>query len=188
MFIIGLSGKAGSGKDTAANFILKYYASHHPNKKVQTQSFSLKLKQMVATLTGTSLEQNMSREGKAMVIPHFNKSLGELQQLVGTELRHTLGADVWVHALLSNEQIYTNDVSVVTDVRFVNEKNAIEERDGVVIRINRNNFELKDGRDPNHESETALDNASFDYTISNDGSLEEFERGIMSMIHRISKN
>lgn len=87
---------------------------------------------------------------------------------------------------------------IITDTRFPNEHKAVLDRDGINIRVNRTyskipvnipgeelngitrqNFE--DAR-PKHESETALDNATFDYTIENDGTLDELIDKIRNLL------
>jgi len=68
---------------------------------------------------------------------------------------------------------------IITDLRFPNELKAVKERKGITIRVNRyTNNSLIDNNihsitDYQHESETALDNAEFDYTIDNDSSVED---------------
>lgn len=62
---------------------------------------------------------------------------------------------------------------VITDVRFPNEADAIKERGGIVVRINRFHSVVRDHNIPEHPSETALDNYSFDYVIDNDGSIDD---------------
>ena len=62
---------------------------------------------------------------------------------------------------------------IITDMRFPNEMKAVKDRNGITIRINRN-INLPGGGElgyQQHESETALDNAKFDYVIENDGEL-----------------
>ena len=67
---------------------------------------------------------------------------------------------------------------IITDMRFPNEKTAIEKRGGITIRISR-----KGNPVGNHASETALDdNQKWDYGILNDGSIEDLieqVRGIL---------
>ena len=58
---------------------------------------------------------------------------------------------------------------IITDMRFPNEMEAVKKKDGITIRVNRNLEESKD----QHESETELDNAEFDYVIDNNGTIEE---------------
>lgn len=61
---------------------------------------------------------------------------------------------------------------IITDMRFPNELNAVKQKNGITIRVNRDNGTRAINTNP-HESETALDNATFDYTIENDGTLDE---------------
>lgn len=90
---------------------------------------------------------------------------------------------------------------IITDVRFVNELTAIEKRKGISIRLNRYKLKpcpifydtkqrVKDAQKrynrgeivkmvrvlpikEEHESETQLDTATFDYVIDNNGTIEE---------------
>ncbi len=68
---------------------------------------------------------------------------------------------------------------LITDMRFPNEVQAVKEREGVTIRINRprNNPGINDydmTKDSDHISETALDDyVDFDYVIDNTGTIEE---------------
>ena len=74
---------------------------------------------------------------------------------------------------------------IITDVRFPNELEAVKSKDGISIRVNReikHQVEALGGRTNvpkgyfptnQHESETALDSAQFDYVIDNNGTIEE---------------
>lgn len=75
---------------------------------------------------------------------------------------------------------------IITDVRFPNEANAIKERGGIIIRVNRNEGckpcsmiplykcnECEYSTQSKHPSETALDNYTFDEVIDNNGTIEE---------------
>lgn len=61
---------------------------------------------------------------------------------------------------------------IITDVRFPNEAKAIKDRDGIVIRVDKTTDNMLIDNDTRaiinyqHKSETALDNATFDYTVS----------------------
>lgn len=69
---------------------------------------------------------------------------------------------------------------IITDMRFPNEMEAVVKRNGITIRVIRS-FNHKMGSKetgtldltPLHPSETALDDAKFDYEIINDGSIED---------------
>lgn len=74
---------------------------------------------------------------------------------------------------------------IITDMRFPNELKAVKDRGGITIRINRNKWVENDNPvieqvlnttkdfSKEHPSETALDNAEFDYVIDNNGSIED---------------
>lgn len=66
---------------------------------------------------------------------------------------------------------------IITDTRFPNEANAIRERGGLVIRVNRPGTQTGD-----HPSETALDMYTFDEVIMNDGNLEQLEEEVSQIL------
>ena len=122
-----------------------------------------------------------------------------LLQHIGTELfRNQIIDGIWVNALMSEykakeelvgttpENIQWGEVYpnwIITDTRFPNEHQAVKDKGGINIRINRpkerelilrNATSIIDTRktlEPEHKSETALDNATFDYVILNNGTL-----------------
>ncbi len=137
---------------------------------------------------------NMS-SGKIKVIkptPRF------LLQNIGTDLfRNQLHPDIWVNSLM-NEYLpspkpnsttqWKGSDWIITDLRFPNELKAIKDRDGISIRVNRftgNSIIDNDTysvTDYQHPSETALDNAEFDYVIENDGSIEELIKKVKDIL------
>jgi len=119
-----------------------------------------------------------------------------LLQKIGTDCgRDIIHPNIWVNTVMSNYYPYaiknsTDCVSkwIIPDVRFPNELQAIQERSGIVIRVNRTPRHIieslggklnidEDFKDAKlayeHPSETSLDNAKFDYTIDNNGIIEE---------------
>ena len=124
-----------------------------------------------------------------------------LLQHIGTELfRNQIIDGIWVNALMSEykpkeelvgttpENIQWGEVYpnwIITDTRFPNELQAVKDKGGISIRVNRpkerelilrNATSIIDTRktlEPKHKSETALDNAEFDYVILNNGTLTD---------------
>ena len=102
-----------------------------------------------------------------------------LLQLLGTKCgRNIIHPNIWVNSLMSEYFCVQSDLApngidcpnwIITDMRFLNEMEAVKKRGGITIRINRNLEESKD----QHESETELDNVEFDYVIDNNGTIEE---------------
>ena len=115
---VGLSGKIGAGKDTAADEFIKQW-----HGEVTRLSFALKVKQTVALLTNTTLEDNIDRSKRQTRIEPLDATLGELQQKIGNGLRELIHEDVWVHSVLSDK---SPGIKLITDVRYPNEARAIE--------------------------------------------------------------
>ena len=108
-----------------------------------------------------------------------------LLQFIGTNLlRNQLHPEIWVNSLMNEYKSYlssnhpVDDLDweprfiypnfIITDTRFENELEAVKKRGGITIRVNRNLEESKD----QHESETELDNAEFDYVIDNNSDIQ----------------
>ena len=136
-----------------------------------------------------------------------------LLQIVGTDLiRNQLHSNAWVNALFSkynktftgldaaNHFVKNDGTSmelhypnwIITDVRFPNEAQAIKDRGGFIIRVNRNDYIFNDSGKRiiptkeytnisvnQHPSETALDDYDFTFTIDNNGSLTD-------LIHKVN--
>jgi hypothetical protein len=181
--IIGISGKIGSGKDTLSiviNYLADKSAPDSFNRWEQpleeytykNKKYAENLKCMVCFLIGCNRIDLEDREFK-------EKELGEewdgltprkILQLLGTEAgREIIHPNIWVNSLFAD---YTTDSNwVITDVRFPNEAQAIKDRGGIVIRIERPGGESHCGGA--HASETALDDYDFDIVINNDGTIDE---------------
>jgi hypothetical protein len=117
----------------------------------------------------------------------------EFLQKLGTAdaIRNNLHENAWINALMSEYKIVNDDLRqsmgnvidysrcfpnwIITDTRFPNELAAVKERGGITIRVNRKwmSYEKANTGEFVHESETALDNAEFDYIIENNGTIEE---------------
>jgi hypothetical protein len=121
-----------------------------------------------------------------------------LQQVATDAMRNIIHPDVWVNALFANYGIqdiayfkaYPDNYKlpnwIITDTRFPNEVNAITDRNGILIRVNRKQYiRTEDGDILNpptllktvdfgkHLSETALDSYPFTNVIDNDGTIKE---------------
>ena len=94
-----------------------------------------------------------------------------LLQKIGTYLfRNQLHPNTWTNSTFAD---YQDDNWIITDMRFPNEAQAIKDRGGITIRVerpnllnNQNNIKLE------HISEKSLDDYKFNYYICNDSSIE----------------
>jgi hypothetical protein len=114
-----------------------------------------------------------------------------LQKLGTDGLRDNLHKNVWVNALMADyEGMYDLDTDkttypnwVITDTRFPNEAQAIQQANGIIIRVERPGVKPIN----NHPSEVSLDDWNFDHTIMNDGSVEDLVKKVKQILqtHKI---
>lgn len=190
--LIGISGKKLSGKNEVADmlsFLLfkggTYYqykeakdirqtflrAKDYKNAELtlpNIHSFAANLKKCLAVCTGIDFHDLEDRNVKSSKISWLGISYRKLLQEFGEGIRQTVGKNFWVDSLLSQ---YDNSQNwIISDVRYVEEANAILDGDGILIRVNRDT-----GFDDIHVSEISLDDfENFGYVIdNNDKSLED---------------
>ena len=196
--IIGINGKMGSGKDTVAEIINKLLITNGETP-FENKKFAGKLKTIASILTGIPVEKFEDQEfKKSLLAPEwgtvkenslnsitpfndtkFNHlmSVRELLQKLGTEaMRDGLHTNVWVNALFADYKL-TKPNWIITDMRFPNEMEAVKDRGGLTIRITR-----PDSAKESHISETALDDAKFNYEILNDGTLEDLVKKVRGIL------
>ena len=172
--IIGMIGKAGSGKDTVADYIVKKY-------EYKKTSFATPLKIIVSLISGWSYdfvdgkEDRQSRE----TLKHYKYDMTcrEMMQYIGTDLfRKQFNENIWVNTARNYINNHSENI-IVTDCRFENEINLIKEMGGKIIIIKRDNINNVN----KHESEKKLeiDDA---YIIENNGTLEELYLNIDKII------
>ena len=107
-----------------------------------------------------------------------DKNGRELLQWIGTDVIRTQKPDFWVDFIADVLQCFERnwDYVLIPDARFPNEIDRLRDAgfDVIHLRVVRPGFD--NGLTPeqlSHPSETALDNVVPDYTIENDGSIED---------------
>ena len=206
--IIGFVGFIGSGKDTAADYLVNFHG-------FRRDSFANTLKDAVAAVFGWDrvlLEGRTkeAREWREQRDEWWSDRLGKditprhILQYWGTEVcRQGYHDDIWI-ASLENKMRKTGDNIVISDVRFPNEIKAIKSAGGQVVRIIR-------GADPEwyqdawnvnqgptnmtwavskmrmeqrgiHASETAWIGKGIDLEIDNNGSIDQLFAQIKNLV------
>ena len=149
--IIGLVGKAKSGKDTVADYLVQNFDF----KKV---AFADDLKRLCVDMFNLTDEQVNTQEGKATIDTRYNLTPRELLQMVGTDWFRSVYPMIWVDRLATKLRAAgPNDNYVVTDIRFANEMAVIQQLGGYNVKLIRLDGGGA-GEFGNHPSETALDN------------------------------
>jgi hypothetical protein len=143
----------------------------------EIRKFAGKLKNIASHLTGIDIEDFEDQEFKKTNLgPEWwttcdegyqPMTVREFLQKLGTDaLRMGLHDNVWVNALMVD---YNDDEQpqlpnwIITDTRFPNEAQAIKDKGGIIIRVERPGIVPIN----NHPSEIGLDDWKFDYKIAN---------------------
>ena len=149
--ILGLSGKARSGKDSACAWI----HSGHPTK-TRVYAFADALKSFCRCHGMTTKDGNML-------------------QKVGGAMRE-IDVEHWIKVCYFTIAEQRPRVALISDVRHVNEAEFVKRMGGQIIRVNRFNEDgspfIDPSRSATHPSEVDLDDyPGFDYVIRNDRTL-----------------
>jgi len=177
----------------------------------ETKKFAGKLKAMASLLAGVPVEKFEDQEFKKLNMPEcWNKlqqsgrskvsmpmTYREFLQKLGTEaMRDGLHTNVWVNALFADykpSQVRSADSFdletydgkypnwVITDMRFPNELEAVAKREGITIRVVRDNGTRAINTDF-HPSEIALDDYVVNYEIVNEGTIKDLAEKVQIIL------
>ncbi len=177
MKVYVIAGKAGSGKNTTANYIKEYYENE--NKKVVITEISKYLKSFAYEICDW--------DGKRETKPR------SFLQDVGSYIRHDLyNEDFLINRFLEDLKIYENyvDVVIVADARLPREIDLIKEKcEATSIKIINefNDYELS-GDEKKHETETALDSyTNFNYILHNK-TFDNLKKDVFNLVRKEEEN
>lgn len=172
--IIGVAGKAGSGKDTLADFLVQ-------SEGFTRFAFADPLKLSVCELFGIPLEHMNHPISKERVDETWRKSPRQLMQWLGDCVRNDISKDFFVIMMANRINESQSKTVVISDVRYEQEARFVREMGGVIVELARTNrFGSMGEKEANHSSESGLPRILVDYHISNDGSKET--------LYRVAKN
>ena len=185
MKIIMISGKAGSGKDTVANFLKEELIAS--NKRVLVMHF--------ADLVKYYATQYFNWNGEK------NEAGRNLLQEIGTTVMRGRYPEYWAEIIGKFIDAYTIpehsffDYILIPDWRFINEYEvvydyaAIQNNETITIRIERYDDTGLKWKNPNmtsdqlnHISECELDNFAFNWIIENRGTLEDLKDSVNEIL------
>lgn len=159
--LIGLVGKKGSGKDTAADFLVNKY-------QFEKKAFADPLKLVVQHLFLLEKDDLHDPVKKEKVDSRWGLSPRQMMQMVGTDMvRTSLGEDFWLKHMGFSFASSSSRHLVVSDVRFENEAQWVRHNLGVLIRIH--SKEITPPLDT-HVSENEMEQIEVDLVLYNNKS------------------
>ncbi len=200
--IVAFTGLIGSGKDTAASIFIKHGFKH--------LTFAGPIKQIAKIFGFTEKEIYGTQKEKLAINKEWGISGRYFMQKFGTEIcrdylptaipeMNMNGQTIWIRLVDIYLKQHLNENVVITDLRFLDEAKIIKEYGGTIIKIIRPSCISKGDTlekgvskgdtflESVHASEIDISKIEGDYTIFNDGTLEEFQKKVID-IKMIFKN
>jgi len=161
---IACSGKMGTGKDEAS----KYLSNKYGGVVISFAEPLYDILKYAQTVAGFPIEKDR-----------------KFLQFVGTDWARTIDENVWINKAI--EKAPENGNAFISDLRFINEFEALKENGWICIKLLRNvESQARAGTgSTSHISENSLDNVpnhNWDHIIENNGTLEEFYTKLDSII------
>lgn len=196
--VVAFCGFAGSGKDTAADYLVKHFgytkvSLAHPIKESCKGIFDFpddhlwgpsQLREIpderyvfsgLDPVSGVPLKEVALDESRWWLREsdgeYFPKNISPRLALttMGTEWGRRLCQNIWVYACLNHIRRSDNSLFTIPDVRFRNELDIVRSAGGVVVRL------LRGKRQSNHPSELEMESiplGDFDHVVANEGSKD----------------
>jgi hypothetical protein len=210
--VIGFGYRMRSGKDTAITEIIakrgpKTYCNGAEDGHYDIRSYgfadALKREVTAAALSAGGMENLfrtelfMQSNGNFIALPQWVRDgyeanpdmtdplcpLGKQRTLLqwwGTEYRRSVDPNYWVNKLADTIAKEHPQFALIRDLRFQNEFQYINAR-GYTVRVDRDGLPQSE-----HASEHQLDEETdWDYTLDNNGTLEDFKAGALVMFDDI---
>ena len=170
--IIGLSGYAQSGKDTVANILVEKYG-------YTRIAFADPIRELLYEMD-PPVPMGVGSEKHVVGLQNFidvygwdeakqNSIVRSMLQNLGVGARKVFGDSFWVYQALSD--VAPQDKVVVSDVRFTNEAEFIQQFNGQIWRVKRLGTEAVN----NHVSESEMDGYPVDQIFVNNGTIEDLQ-------------
>ncbi len=179
--LVGITGLAGSGKDTAAQVLVE-------NEGYVREAFADRMRAAMLALNPwvdrpgvdpIRLVRLVNRVGWDAAKRDYPE-VRRLLQRFGTEAgREIHGTNCWVDLLMLDWIGKGKPHTVVTDCRFNNEAQAIRDAGGIVIEVLRPGLERLPG---GHASEAGLPPELIDYRVENRGTIGDLHHLIAAVV------
>ena len=168
--LIGIAGRARSGKDTVANFIVAAIGGYRYN-------FADPIRAMLTPL-GVDMSDPYWQARKEEPIPALGVSPRRMMQTLGTEWgRQLINPDLWL--IMAHQRLLQSGPGmVISDVRFDNEAAWIRKHGGRIIHVIRPEAKAIEA----HASEDGIEVLDTDVRLFNSGTLEELQLSVRELL------
>ena len=182
--VVGFTGFAQVGKDSAAGFLAEFGYKRLAFADILRQSlYNLDPVAYYESPTQGNVGRGLVRVRELVdefgwdVVKVWYPEVRELLQRMGTEVGRALyGESFWVDRVMG--QIEPDGKYVITDVRFSNEADAVRKAGGRLFRIDRPGVGSVNG----HISDTGIESLSISGRISNHGDLAEYRANVLRAV------
>ena len=182
--LIGITGKARSGKDTFARALVEEHG-------FTRMAFADPLKIAAAAAFGWPVEKVLfDDEFKQYRCPVWEITVREALQKMGTEaMKGTFGKDFWaIRWAIDYGRIMNKCSVVVTDVRVEHEAAVLRSEGAVIVHLSRKGDGLA-GAEAAHSSEQGIAfDPKHDIRIENNGTLDDLYNQAHGLVAFIENN
>ena len=188
--IIAFTGKAGSGKDTAAKIMQEQMIQRDHNVSIYSMSFAAPIKMAVACILNCHVDcfdHRTFKEGSLLESHGLDTSPRQMMQLLGDEYgRQLIDQEIWIktaHNTFMDACDARADFVFITDLRYDNEQTWVLENGGVVVDVHR------ESNTPvaTHASENGLSKPPC-HTIRNYWAMDDLSKETLIIARRIQDN
>lgn len=181
--VLGITGRKFNGKDTLGNFFIEQYG-------YKRLAFADSLKKACAEIFGFTEEQ-LYGDKKEVIDDYWQTTPRTTLQFIGTELLReqlqvimpNIGKDIWIKVvekkMLDEWKINPDAKFVITDVRFLNECNMVQNMGGTVIRVKRDSVNTSVDC---HSSEIEISNLPVNFEVLNNSTKESMFKEVETVL------
>jgi hypothetical protein len=207
MRILGISGKAGSGKSTLGELVSEKLCARDRDLIVRFVPFARALRYEVSQYFGIPYGWTLTSEGKSFspycnahhansmlpntpmrdkVLEIYEPGMNIRRMLqVWGQYRRSMNPDYWLHKWHDGVVDLPADLVIADDIRFPNEARAVDFCGGLLVRLE--HYDPDSAKDQDI-SETALDGAHFNNTFfPGYGELGEVAGHVAKLLMRLRR-
>lgn len=187
--IIAFGHRKQQGKDTAVNAILKHVTSTavfdmKPKRKVMARSFAEPLYSvcfdLIPEFSTKKFYDNFPFE-KERKIERLGMTPRQILIGVGQTLKTVIGPDCFAQGLIVNRN--PEEITLITDLRFPCEVEAIRESNGICVKVERPGLNIRG----DEVDDVLNDWDGWDHVLANDCDKATFELKAVKLFEEIMK-